>query len=293
MKTSLFLFILSYKPLPLQLYYSTSEPTPELDTDPKPEFKSEPKPEPIPEPIPQPQTVFMDLQTLCGEWPVSNSRETQCVVLQTETGEYQITVSKTDPWTGQHEVLGPLVLQAVSETCAEASYEEDGLGHRGIIQIGITDNLPYLQISAENNGSGSYDDFTFEMSSHLLRPEDIEEERHIELENLVTLYVTGLASAITERNFLRVESYLLEDSEIYRMQKDLVIRYAKRGISEDVKDVSIMEYEKIDDTMYRVLTNETIHVGFADGRGKTVEQSYWYTAVQRDGQWLLTDMEEV
>lgn len=259
-----------------------------------PMLPSAPEPEPNPEPETLAPTPLIDLQTLCGEWPIADFEDARCTVSLTDTGEYQITVSKTDSWTGQNEVLGPLILKPVSENCAEAQYDEDGLGHRGTIQIGMLaqDDRLCILISAENNGRGSYDDFTFEMNSALLRPEDIEEERHIALENVVIQYVDGLAHAITEGDFLYVESYLLEDSEIYRTQQDLIANYAERGISETLEDVSVVDYEKIDDTTYRVLSQETIHVTFADGRGKTVEQSYWYTAVQQDGRWLLTDMEE-
>jgi uncharacterized membrane protein YvbJ len=113
-------------------------------------------------------------------------------------------------------------------------------------------------------------------------------------ESLISDYVNGLVDAINYGDFEEVEPYLLPDSELYKSQKDLVVRLSETETTESLIDYEILEVDALEDEKGTVLliVSETIEITTKD-EGAVEKNFKWkYTAQAHNGKYYLSKIEE-
>ncbi|MBO5487645.1 MAG: hypothetical protein J5988_12105 [Eubacterium sp.] len=105
-------------------------------------------------------------------------------------------------------------------------------------------------------------------------------------------YISIFTEAVNMGNTDRLSKVLAVDSDVYEQQCKLVQNYYKRGIREEVKNCSISSTETVTPHEVMILPNEKINVHYGDDTTKLIKQKYLYTCQCKDGNWLITGMEE-
>lgn len=105
-------------------------------------------------------------------------------------------------------------------------------------------------------------------------------------------YISIFTEAVNTGNTDRLCQVLAVDSDVYEQQCNLVQNYYKRGIREEVKNCSISSTETVTPHKVMILSNEKIKVHYGDDTTKLIKQKYLYTCQYKDGNWLITGMEE-
>jgi uncharacterized membrane protein YvbJ len=113
-------------------------------------------------------------------------------------------------------------------------------------------------------------------------------------ESLISDYVNGLVDAINYGDFEEVEPYLLPDSELYKSQKDLVVRLSETETTESLIDYEILEVDALEDEKGTVLliVSETIEITTKDEDAVEKNFKWKYTAQAHNGKYYLSKIEE-
>jgi uncharacterized membrane protein YvbJ len=88
-------------------------------------------------------------------------------------------------------------------------------------------------------------------------------------------YAKGLVDAVNNNDFSLVEPYLLKDSNLYKMQKDLVKSLAADGVKETYVSFDIYDYWSEGGEAV-VFTNEKVKITYGDGSTETKKFKWKY-----------------
>ncbi len=105
-------------------------------------------------------------------------------------------------------------------------------------------------------------------------------------------YANGLVAGINTNSFSKVEPYLQQGSSLYNQQKSLVSDLHSRGITEEVVSVNVDSISGNGEN-YHIQTTERIEITKRDGSTRTADFSWKYSAVWKNGELKLTDIQEV
>lgn len=106
-------------------------------------------------------------------------------------------------------------------------------------------------------------------------------------------YIKAFTEAVNTGDTGELHLVLAEGSQVYEQQCALVKNYHKRGIREEVKKCSIASVQLTDSTQVKINSRERIKVFYGDATTKVVKQKYQYTCEVVNGEWIITEMQEL
>ncbi|WP_417898810.1 hypothetical protein ABN702_22520 [Bacillus haimaensis] len=201
-----------------------------------------------------------------------------------------------------------------------STWEEDGNWH-----VGVTMNASWLttdyngdlsefdyyeryflektedswSIYSVDGGWGSIDDAEnvkeFEFNQEEQEKDTPKPKVVLDEESLISDYLYGLVDAINYGDFEEVEPYLLPDSELYKLQKDLVKNLYEEETSEYLIDYGILETEVLEDEKATVLitVSETFEIVKKDEEAGEKAFKWKYTAQVHNGKYYLSKIEKI
>jgi len=200
-----------------------------------------------------------------------------------------------------------------------ATWEEDGSWH-----VGVTMNASWLtsdyygelsefdyyeryflektedswSIYSVEGGWGSIDDAEnvkdFEFNQEEQEKDTPKPKVVLDEESLISDYLYGLEGAINYGDFEEVEPYLLPDSELYKLQKNLVKNLYEEETNEYLIDYEILETEVLEDEKATVLitVSETFEIIKKDEEAVEKAFKWKYTAQVHNGKYYLSKIEK-
>jgi len=99
-----------------------------------------------------------------------------------------------------------------------------------------------------------------------------------ELVNLTEDYLNGLVSAINNKDFNDVKPYLLEGSDLYQDQQNLVKNLGEKNIKEQIVSADVTDYWS-EGGEADVHTKERVKIIYNDGTSETKEYEWIYSGV--------------
>lgn len=106
-------------------------------------------------------------------------------------------------------------------------------------------------------------------------------------------YINIFTGAVNTGDTARLNEVLAAGSEVFEQQSAIVENYHKRGIHEKVISCSVTAMNDVGFGQVEIQSKEKIRVYYKDGKSKIVRQKYRYTCEERDGNWMITKMDEV
>ncbi len=106
-------------------------------------------------------------------------------------------------------------------------------------------------------------------------------------------YIQTFTAAVNTGDTGQMHQVLAEGSQVYEQQCALVKNYHKRGIREEVEKCSITSVRFTTFSQAKIHSRERIKVLYGDATTKVVKQKYQYTCEMVDGEWIITEMQEL
>ena len=122
-------------------------------------------------------TELLDLDPFSGFWYVGNS-SMECILMPFDSVDekmiYNINISKIEPERDYRYEIGSLLLQPVDATHATATYDSDGFGHYGVIELITTPDQESVRlvVTAHDISGESPSTFSFAVDDELHRTQE-------------------------------------------------------------------------------------------------------------------------
>lgn len=99
------------------------------------------------------------------------------------------------------------------------------------------------------------------------------------IEELIYNYVHNRIEAINNNDFSMIEDSLLEDSDFFSNQKEIVSQLHRQKVQQKLLDYEIKNIEEIDQENYKVYVYEYIETKYPDKEEK--KEHYWIYTVSK------------
>ena len=112
-----------------------------------------------------------------------------------------------------------------------------------------------------------------------------------EIEQFIVSYGNASIEAVNSRDFSRVEAMLDPNGKSYNSQREYINYLEEKNITETLKDMRLKDSQKVDNSTYKVSTQEEYEIYYNDGSAVYKEfNSAYLLKVSEDGRLLVNEL---
>ena len=112
-----------------------------------------------------------------------------------------------------------------------------------------------------------------------------------EIEQFIVNYGNASIEAVNSRDFSRVEAMLDPNGKSYNSQREYINYLEKKNITETLKDMRLKDSQKVDNSTYKVSTQEEYEIYYNDGSAVYKEfNSAYLLKVSEGGRLLVNEL---